>query len=234
MYENKEFIVGNRAIRMICLSEIGKGKIENQDAVGYYSDNNQLIVVVADGLGSAKFSNEGANRIVEVTIEALKNKTPTDNLARTIYSGWSEGLSGELSLYDTTVKFLHVFENRIAYGGIGDGWIVGKGKQYISQTSENLFSNQTDSILSFDLTKHFVYRELEKSELDIVLIATDGFSEDIDKENGSDFLESIKNDIEKDYQSCGDELAILLKDWPVTTNRDDKSVVILYLKGDKQ
>ena len=69
----KEFVIGGYRYNVVGVSVIGKKKIENQDSFLIDADKTSLNVVVADGLGSAPFSKEGADHICRVCTEALKN-----------------------------------------------------------------------------------------------------------------------------------------------------------------
>lgn len=60
MKEIKEIVIGDYQYLVIGVSVIGKKKIENQDSFLLSSDKSSLTITVADGLGSAPFSREGA------------------------------------------------------------------------------------------------------------------------------------------------------------------------------
>ena len=59
------------------------------------------------------------------------------------------------------------------------------------------------------------------------LISTDGFSEDIDKENGKPFLSAVSEQLRIDSEAFKEEIEDTLSHWPVETNRDDKTVVFI-------
>ena len=94
-------------------------------------------------------------------------------------------------------------------------------------TSE--FSNQTDSILSTNLKDKFWAKEFNVNDVGSMVIATDGFSEDIDKENGFQFLSQVENEMREKSKAFADELDNTLRNWPVETNKDDKTVVFVVL-----
>lgn len=224
--ENKKYRISNYNIAVLAFSVIGEGKVENQDSLKIYYDDRQLIVAVADGLGSAAYSKDGSNKIVKVAIDVLSEINDYKAIASEILKKWSEGIEGNLNQYDTTLKFIKITETDILYGGIGDGWIAFlTDTGLISLTADNEFSNQTDTILSFDLDKKFSLLKLSLSTVHSGLVSTDGFSEDIDKENADKMLEEIGNQlcVNEDAFIC--EMQQTLNCWPVKTNKDDKTVV---------
>lgn len=228
--ENKKYRIQNYNISVFVFSVMGDGKVENQDSFKIYFDNRQLIIAVADGLGSAAYSKEGSNKIVDVSVEVLSQTNDSKTIANDVLKKWSEGIVGNLNQYDTTLKFIKITETDILYGGIGDGWIAFlTDAGLISLTADNEFSNQTDSILSFDLDKKFSLLKLPLSTVHSGLVSTDGFSEDMDKDNADKMLEEIGNElcVNEDAFIC--EMQQTLNCWPVKTNKDDKTVVFLNI-----
>lgn len=228
--ENKKYRISNYNISVFAFSVMGDGKVENQDSFKIYFDNRQLIIAVADGLGSAAYSKEGSNKIVDVSVKVLSQTNDSKPIANDVLKKWREGIEGNLNQYDTTLKFIKITDTDILYGGIGDGWIAFlTDTGLINLTATNEFSNQTDTILSFDLDKKFSLLKLPLSTVHSGLVSTDGFSEDMDKENADKMLKEIGN------QLCVDEVAFIcemkqtLNCWPVKTNKDDKTVVFLNI-----
>ena len=114
------------------------------------------------------------------------------------------------------------------FGGIGDGWIaLGGPDRYRDLVATNTFSNQTDSILSFDITEKFVVESVPAGDYSTLLISTDGFSEDVEKESGKEFLEEIEKQITLSQENFEMDLETTLENWPVQTNCDDKTIVII-------
>lgn len=234
-YKKLKVTIDNKTYLIIIASIIGEGKTENQDSVDLLYDDKQIIVALADGLGSAIFSKEGSSKIVNITLDLLAQEK-IKNLPNNILQEWSNSINDNLELYDTTIKFIKIMTDKIIYGGIGDGWIAIKDiNDFISVTSNNVFSNQTDSILSFNLTDKFLIKEINNTNITSIIIASDGFSEDIDKQNGYKFLEEIDKSINVDEEKFCKDIQNTLENWPVKTNRDDKTVVFInLLKGDNK
>lgn len=226
----KEFVVGEYKYNVVGISVIGKKKIENQDSFLISADNVSLNIVVADGLGSAPFSKEGADHICGLCIEALKNKLDNDAILK-LKEDWKLSVKSDYEKYDTTIKFLRFTDDEITFGGVGDGWICIESNGCIESSEQpHTFSNQTDSILSIDLIAKFTSKSIEIGKEAIALISTDGFSEDIDKTNLLELLNDVKNGMCNDVYSFAEEMENALKNWPVETNCDDKTVVFVLRK----
>lgn len=224
-----KYILKNCIAHIVGCSVMGNGKIENQDSVEIRQTNNSLIIVVADGLGSAAYSKEGSEKAAKITADilALKNY---ENLSEKILTLWKKNLQGHINQYDTTIKFIQITNGKIIVGGVGDGWIALKNNNDVkSFVVENSFSNQTDSILSIGLDKKFWIQEFNSNEYDTMIIATDGFSEDINKEQSFEFLKQAENEIKANIENFATDLEETLINWPVQTNRDDKTVVFVVL-----
>lgn len=232
-YGNEKVIIQSTKYQIISCSVMGDGKIENQDSFGIYHDESQIIVIVADGLGSAKFSKEGSSKIVGIATGVLKSNIAYEEMPIEILKQWKDGLDGNLNSYDTTMKFIHIKNNEIIYGGVGDGWIaINKENRFVSLCANNTFSNQTDSLLSFDLKNKFVIKKEIINGFKNLLISTDGFSEDMDKEHGLEFLNDVYAQINVGSKEFGADIENTLNNWPVESNKDDKTVVFIQRMED--
>lgn len=223
--------IGNRIYSIIGCSVIGNGKIENQDSYECYSDDKQIIITVADGLGSATFSKEGSSKIVKLLIDIIREEISDEQIPLKLLNRWKVAVGGNLNLYDTTIKFIHITNDRIKYGGVGDGWIaINTTDELISLCASNTFSNQTDSILSFDLKNKFINKEISSDGTKNILISTDGFSEDIEKENGKAFMDDVYNQMIKDRKAFEEDIRATLENWPIESNKDDKTVIFIHIE----
>ena len=235
IFETKKVKLPSKNISVYAFSVMGEGKIENQDSFKIYSDENQVIIIVADGLGSAAYSKEGSQRITEVAIEILSNTDDFNGVYLNILNEWKKELVGNINQYDTTLKFLKIKNDMIVYGGVGDGWIsIKSDKGLVNMVAENTFSNQTDSILSFNLKEKFSVNEYELSDNLVGLVSTDGFSEDMDKDNSFGLLDGIDKELASNEESFIEDTKNTLLNWPVETNRDDKTVVIFKIEEGEQ
>jgi len=208
-------------------SVIGNGKDENQDHFDFFHNENCVIAVMADGLGSAIYSSHGSKILCTTAIEILKETDNAMLLANQILEKWLSNLEHKPTACDSTLKFIKITNEKAIMGGVGDGWITFlSNNEYLSLTAENSFANQTNTILS-DLKSKFIIKEISLKEDFIFLLATDGFSEDIEKIMGKKFLSSINESLDKDIHEFCANLENTLNNWPVITNYDDKSVVII-------
>lgn len=123
-FKKAEVKIGKAKYSILAFSEMGFGKLENQDSYEIYSDEDQIIITLADGLGSATFSKEGSSKIVSILTKLIKENTDDESLPITLLREWKNAVKGNLNLYDTTVKFIHIKNETIRYGGVGDGWIA--------------------------------------------------------------------------------------------------------------
>lgn len=227
-FRKETVTIGDYSYCVIACSVMGGGKIENQDSYEIYYDDSQLIVAVADGLGSATYSKEGSSKIVQLLIDVLKEKVEDSKIPFELFQRWKIAVKGNLNLYDTTIKFVWINNETIKYGGVGDGWIALNTKdELVSLCSSNTFSNQTDSILSFDLKTKFINKDISERCVLNLLISTDGFSEDIEKENGKAFMDDIYEQVKRDSLSFEKDIRNTLDNWPVESNKDDKTVVFI-------
>jgi len=220
--------IGSNKYSIIACTVIGDGKLENQDSYDYYFDDEQMIITVADGLGSATFSKEGSSKIVKLLIEIIREEISYEDIPLELLKRWKKAVNGNLNLYDTTIKFIHIKNGNVRYGGVGDGWIaMNTVNELISLTTTNTFSNQTDSILSFDLKNKFTINQIEENEVLNMLISTDGFSEDIEKENGKAFMDDIHKQVSTNSNAFEEDIINTLNNWPVESNKDDKTVIFV-------
>lgn len=228
MRMDKIIELAGRDYRVIAHSVIGIGKTENQDSFMVYSNPENLIVVVCDGLGSAPFSREGAEKACSIAIECLRERKD-ENIQSEIFHRWKDAVGGKPLLYDTTLKFIRIGKSDITIGGVGDGWIVlsKDGEKPSIYSQDHVFSNQTDSLMTFDLKEKFWMKTISAESCDFLLISTDGFSEDMEASNISSFVSDTCESIDKDHEGFEQELKSILSNWPIKTNADDKTVVMI-------
>ena len=229
--ETKKCRIPGYTISVFAFSETGRGKLENQDSFGVYLDEKQVIIAVADGLGSAAYSKEGSQTIVSVATDILSNTDLYESIPDEVLKRWGALIEGNANQYDTTLKFVKITDNNVVYGGIGDGWIVFADENGLqSLTADNSFSNQTDSILSLDLKHKFVVKETDTIRFRIGVIATDGFSEDLEKENAFQMLNEVDVELRDNEEAFINEMIQTLANWPVETNCDDKTAVFIKIE----
>ena len=229
MLQKLRCTIGGSIYQLFAVSVKGPGKDENQDNYGYLHFQNSLSVVVADGLGSAKQSKMGSQLAVESTLKIINEISEPSSWPTEIFKEWRSRIIEDVVEYDTTNKFIKIMPEELVFGGIGDGWIYIKTESGYEQiVSNNLFSNQTDSMLSFDYKSKFIIQRISSEKMNTALISTDGFSEDIDKKNAQQFLEEIGRSIDSNPVKFGSDLLEMMDNWLVDSNKDDKTVVIIH------
>lgn len=58
-------------------------------------------------------------------------------------------------------------------------------------------------------------------------MSTDGFSEDLDRISRSKFLSDVTKAMEDDLSATYNELRSALENWPVSSNKDDKTMILV-------
>ena len=219
--------IGSHTFDLIGHSVNGSEEKVNQDSYGYYCDGDSLIVVVADGLGSAPLSQIGSEAVVLAAIEVLSEPEP-GNIWRHIFETWMSEIDGPLEQYDTTCKFIRIRDDKVIIGSIGDGWLgMMNVEGYSELENNNVFTNRTESICSQKLMDKAYTAEYDLDQLYSFGVSTDGFSEDFDRESRSEFLRDVCENMANDIQTTYGEIRAVLADWPVKSNKDDKTVILV-------
>jgi hypothetical protein len=166
-----------------------------QDAHGYLVSDNIAIAAVADGLGSAIKSYEGANLAVKISLEVLmkelKISIPANNddwinILHDVFIKVRECLEraakeDNLLLRDfgTTLIVAVIAEDWLAIGHIGDGAVVAffedrdESIQIISEPQRGEYANETSPITSTDAI-NIAHFSAHKASIKAVAIFTDG------------------------------------------------------------
>jgi len=213
----------------ILLSKTGLGKDENQDAICCLEENNAIFVSISDGLGSSKYSKSGAEKAASVACLLLKKGTPS---FRELIFEWRKSIdSNDLDDFDATIRFLAIDDNKIVVGGVGDGLtaLLVDGLFY-SIGKRGVFSNQTDSLNSPYGEENYWINEFPYHKEAVVILATDGFSEDLDENGIPNLLEDFFYGIFADKQKLENDLRSLLDNWPIKSNCDDKTIAITAIR----
>ena len=227
-YIIKDLVFNDEKFVFIGFSNKGFEKNENQDRFLIRHDNKSVNICVADGLGSSKMSHIGAEQAVKTMSDVLQNSIGLDQLSFTFKQAWKENFSNEINMYDTTIRFFQLTSESINYGGIGDGVTLIKHDDfYIKDHNNNSFTNQTESVNSPTYSQEFKKYSIPYYNLQAVMIATDGISEDIEEDQLENMLNIIINQILSDEDRFIKHMVQLIDSWPVKTNHDDKTVVFL-------
>ena len=163
-----------------------------QDYFGYRVGDDSLVMILADGAGSAPRSREGAQSAVDAALTNLTNALDREVPAGR--SGWTslmeqvvaaarsalvEAAGGEsLGDYATTLTCAAVSSNHVMIAQIGDAMVVAQSQSgeisaYMSPQRAGEYANQTRFITDDDALDRVVTR-YEPIRLHAVMATTDG------------------------------------------------------------
>ena len=195
-----DFLSFGKKYTIIAVSVKGDYHNINQDSYLIEAIGMNFCVSVADGLGSAIKSDVGSKAACQTVPDLLLHDNPLANIGE-IIAKWKKSLCGNINAYDTTLKFFSLIDGKIRIGKIGDGCVCTLiDGEYEELDNETKFLNHTDSLLSYDPEKS--YKEIEHSQCNecTILLATDGFSEDMVSEKRCEFLKECSFDIDTNPQ----------------------------------
>lgn len=223
-----------------------------QDAHGYRVLEECVIAAVADGLGSAARSDEGAKLAVDTALDVLDNALgvalPDDvegwiHILRSAFTEARRNLeqtaeSNDLPLrdYGTTLITVVVTEDWLTVGQIGDGAAVAlfadDTLETISKPQRGEYANETIPLTASDALTlaHFSARQAEVKALALL---TDGLQNlSIDSETSvpyapffTPFFEGIGQQIDADETS--DRLTDFLNSERVCAKTDDDKTLVV-------
>lgn len=223
-------------------SVIGIDKEKNQDAFGTVETKDYLISIVADGLGSSKYSEFGAKKAVEAVqkscLEWQKlNNRKKEILIQLIHFYWNLYISD--SKYEkkeclTTCLFIYIDKKgkSIFLGQLGDGLIYLKSDNNFFMTSNSTEFNYTRALGSSKSIKDWqiYFEKLDSNNLKC-LMATDGVSDDIRENKEEEFLDAIVEKLKKVKFFLKNRNTIIeniLNNWKTECHSDDKTITVLW------
>lgn len=247
--ENNQIIIGDCQISIGGITEIGVDKQINQDAyrIGADVEKQLAYIIVADGLGSCKFSNRGSVKIADIIEKWILDELPdyvflSDNVAnimvKNIVTEWNDAYNfAEIYAYDTTVHFAVFYRGSILVGGIGDGMALLSYDKLVCKDhidEKKFFSNITNSMCSMDAKELLDFEIVPTDSYEnqaIVILATDGISDDLIPEKKltlPEYFQEVLN--ESGIKNLQDELGEWISDWETENHSDDKTLCYLAIK----
>ena len=213
-----------------------------QDALGIINQKYFNLFIVADGLGSSMHSDYGAKKAV-VSVEKAVNqwrkleKKGDKVLIKLIHFYWNL-LIGDSSFDKkdclTTCLFAYIDKigKRIILGQLGDGLLLFKSNEKTVFVKSLDDYNYTKSLGS---SKSYSDWNIKNIDYDInnfiVLVATDGISEDLVENREGEFAESLVQELLKHKKNKRNNyLKQLLANWPTKFHTDDKTICIAWEK----
>ena len=223
----------------------GPKKEKLQDALGIINQKYFNLFIVADGLGSSKYSDYGAKKAI-IAVEKAANqwrkleKKDKRVLLQLIHFYWN------LLIHDsdfdkkdclTTCLFAYVdkLNKKIILGQLGDGVLFFESKEETVLVKSSDDYNFTKSL---GYSKSFDDWNIKSLNFDIndftLLIATDGVSEDLVEGKESEFAKMLIEEMQKlKRNKRNNYLSQLLKNWPTKFHSDDKTICIAWEKKRK-
>ena len=218
---------GDHTYEILGTSVPGRVDKVNQDSLGYCSDEDCLIAAIADGLGSMPLSQIGSRAVIDSVFEVMAEESP-GNIWKHIFECWESSIGDELEKYDTTCKFICIREDKVTIGSIGDGWMgMLNTDGYCELENTNSFTNRTDSICSPKMLEKASILECDINDFLAFGLSTDGFSEDFDRNSREEFLHDAYLTMSGNFSDCYFDLCSALHNWPVKTNGDDKTAILI-------
>lgn len=221
----------NKYLISVCFaSQIGLEKQGNQDSIFFGANKEAFAVSVCDGLGSAPLSALGSASAAKIMVEKLLSNHFEKGAFK---EEWLKQFPNDTKKYNTTAKFVLIEKEEVRLGGIGDGIIAVSANGAITEyANHGDFSNQTSCIFDLAYDANFKDEVIPLSCPSVIMISTDGFSEDI-KEDGLEMLmnaaqESLQN--QKTGEEFDRSLVELLENWPNPTNGDDKTIAFILVE----
>jgi len=213
----------------------------NQDSVKVRRSQYGITLVVADGVGSHRFSQIGSRAIVKSVTDAFfmfeSGKIPVTDITATAFKLFKKRVPvNKNTQSSTTCIFAHISEKHgLFVGQVGDGacYIEINDNFTALKGKESEFANIVVPLNpSLDTAKWHTRHFKADSETKLkILLATDGVSNDIIPEKENQCLEHYCTELGK-IGMLGRNLFVrrTLKHWDVPGSSDDKTMIV-YSRG---
>ena len=216
------------------VSQIGplhiKNSIPNQDSYVVKKYSWGMVGVVCDGLGSKKYSHIGSRALTKSIVQASKIFDFSKDIKLfepLVHSLWAMNINPySKEETSTTLLFVIVKNKKVYIGRVGDGAIAVFGKDsLLIEENKDSFTNYTTPFGRETLIDWKIYDE---SEVNNIVICSDGISEDIKRDKLLDFFEKyLLNYKNVSSNKRTYEIKKWLENWPVRGHTDDKTIVAL-------
>lgn len=175
---------------------------ECADAFAVEQGDGFLVLVAADGAGSARYGADGsafaARAAARLAASAL-GEQPDDplELIRSVFRNTLDDLLDMVEEreakdlrpadFHTTLLLAVLTDDFLAVGNVGDGWAVARDREgqvrAVAAPAKSEYSNETFFLTSYGFIEEAVYEVLPARDLDAVALLTDGsawFAVDLD------------------------------------------------------
>lgn len=227
---------------IVCWSASRKGRLHcriglpNQDACTCRVWGNRALCVVADGVGSAGKSQEGARMICQLAVEMFSRLTPdipVDNdLLELLRQRWVKRLgAGEVREYSTTCRLVYVTPQLVYVANVGDGGTMLLTKDAcvacMSCERDDGFINQTEALST--MAMEWTIAVYPTDSIMAIFAMTDGIYEDIAETLRPDFARELYRWTKKlSARKACREMRKVLRRW--CGSADDKTIVTIVRK----
>jgi serine/threonine protein phosphatase PrpC len=212
-----------------------------QDYLMVEDNENCLIATLSDGLGSSKYSSEGAQIACQVIVDYFKStsnqQVVVNSMNECLLLSWEKRVRGKSNIiadFRTTNSFVVVLkdEKRVIVGQIGDSLVaykIDEGMVKMS-VSDKDFLNETDC-LGGRKTSRYELTEYQYHNDFTFLIASDGFGDELISDKMDLLFDYFKTKYCKiSRKNRNYELKKEIKQFLNEKNDDDKSVIFVWTK----
>lgn len=228
-------------VRVVASSVRGPSHVREglpcQDAWLAVASARASLAVVCDGMGSRPRSREGSQAATLATRDAwrLWQRSPTgsvEDLIRLVEVAWRIRL-GRVPMNEAATTCLLYAEDRhgrAAQAQLGDGLIMRRtpdGEVALHPTRSEGFGLTLALGTPHTLTDWSFAQVEPLASGEVLLLATDGVSEDLDPRRLGDLAAWVVDNLGP-LQRPGRALAKELRDWPVPHHQDDKTLLTLW------
>ena len=207
-----------------------------QDAVKYFEDEERIIAVVADGLGSKRKSAYGARLICNLIVEELRTARlpvqPPDIGSPHRWYGYLDKKNWRHDDCSTTCSYAVIDKGtrQVSVGQIGDSpvFICIDNKPIVEIKQQKDFSNVTDCLGGKAINSFATYNYSYTSTIK-VLVTSDGIGDELD----SSTLDALFSYLISKYQNFSRKSRSrrFTKEMKATigqVNHDDKSAIYIW------
>lgn len=228
--------------RIITVTEIGSNHramlLPNQDSCDYRIIDNDFCIAVADGVGSCKYADVGAQEAVDICMcifsEIKSRQMPFSKKAiiDCIVFRWKEAFGDEAENYCSTLKMIIKIENEMILVSIGDGLLAvsSDGLNIMAPVEPVDFVNETyclsNRVNESDFWSNTFNLDLHKPY--VALCCTDGIANGLIQGSHIDVITLIEKEI------CIDNLKSELEDFVTNIAKysfDDKTIGVVKYEG---
>jgi serine/threonine protein phosphatase PrpC len=218
-----------------------KEKKPNQDAIKMKKYKTGTVIAIADGFGSCNFSTIGASAAVSSVHDAYrlwsKSKVlKIEYLLKMIHLLWEQQILplAAIDCYSTCLFAIITNDNKVFLGQLGDGLVMYSSKDdekmiHFDSKLTKAFSNQTTGLGVASKLSEWKFIKEEVSDNFVILLCTDGVSDDLVEGKEKDFKLHLLDEIKfLSAKKRNEFLKNQLINWPTPKHTDDKTISLIW------